>query len=256
MAASRWSGRVALVTGSSAGIGFAVTKQLAQLGMEVIGCARNIDKIKQLEEECKVSDIPGSVHALKCDVSKEDEILTMFAEIKEKYGGVDVCINNAGMGRDASLLEGNTEKWRQMLDLNVMGLCVCTKEAVKSMRERNVDDGHIFHMNSFSGHRIARGFPASNFYVATKFAVTALTEGLRQELREIHSHIRITSISPAKVDTEIGSRVSDKERADEIHRKFKPLEVNDISDAIVYALHAPTHVQVHDILLRGTEQPH
>ncbi|XP_072019476.1 dehydrogenase/reductase SDR family member 11-like isoform X2 [Amphiura filiformis] len=250
---SRWSGRVALVTGASAGIGFAVTKQLAQLGMNVIGCARNTDKIKQLQEECQIADIAGSVHAYKCDISNEGEILSMFAEIKEKYGGVDVCINSAGLGIDAPLLKADTKQWKQMLEVNVLGLCICTREAVKSMRDRNVDDGHIFHLNSLIGHRIVPGSTSYHFYGATKFAVTALTEGLRQELREIKSHIRITSISPGTVRTEFVSRLFDEERANQMYNECKPLEADDIVDAIVYALQAPPHVQVHDILLRGIE---
>lgn len=105
-----------------------------------------------------------------------------------------------------------------------------------------------------SGHRVVPS-PTGHFYAATKFAVTALNEGIRNELREIKSHIRTTSISPGLVETEFAARMyKDEERAKNIYSSFKCLEADDIAEALVYALSAPAHVQVHDILIRPTEQ--
>merc|ERR1712179_573113 len=114
-----------------------------------------------------------------------------------------------------------------MLDVNILGLTICTREAVKQMKERNVDDGHIFQLGSMSGHRIILGSPHIHFYAATKYAVKALVEGLRNELRQMKSNIRVTHISPGLVHTEFqGRMVKDMQKGDEICTRFKSLEAN------------------------------
>ncbi|XP_071944509.1 dehydrogenase/reductase SDR family member 11-like [Antedon mediterranea] len=249
--ADRWVGRVALVTGASVGIGAAIAKKLVSHGMKVVGCANNgVDKVKAISEELKSQNAPGLLHAVKCDVTKEDEILAMFAEIKEKFGGVDVCVNNAGLGFDCPLMSGKTEHWRHMLEVNVLALAICTRESLNQMAERGVDDGHIFHLNSTSGHRVV----GSGFYCGTKYMVTAMTEGLRQELRNKKSNIRITSISPGMVKTEFSIRMRGEEKGNEIYSRMKNLEADDIANSLIHALHAPPHCQIHDIIMRPTEQ--
>ncbi|XP_042216547.1 dehydrogenase/reductase SDR family member 11-like isoform X2 [Homarus americanus] len=248
----RWIGRVALVTGASAGIGAAICRVLVDKGMKVVGAARDEERIQALANE--LANKPGSLTAIKCDITKDSDILSLFASIKEKFGGVDVCINNAGMSHNHSLLEGTPQEWREMLDVNVVGLCLCTREAVASMRERNVVDGHIIHISSLSGHRVSQSL-RTHFYAATKFAVRALTEGLRQELRDVKSRIRVTAISPGLVETEFASRMmKDKEEGQEVYSKFKCLQVEDIASSVVHVLSAPPHVEICDILIRPTEQ--
>ncbi|XP_071946356.1 dehydrogenase/reductase SDR family member 11-like [Antedon mediterranea] len=250
MMADRWVGRVALVTGASVGIGAAIAKKLVKHGMKVVGCANNgVDKVKAIAEELKSQNAPGILHPVKCDISKENEILAMFAEIKDKFGGVDVCVNNAGLSIDCPLMSGKTEDWRHLLDVNVLGLSICTREALNQMTERGVDDGHIFHLSSVGGHFV---FSSVSFYCGTKHMVRALTEGLRQELRAKKSNIRITSISPGYVRTEFLQRMVGEEIAKKYTYEMKGLDAEDIADALAYALHAPPHCQVHDILLRPT----
>ncbi|KAG7279363.1 hypothetical protein CRUP_001271, partial [Coryphaenoides rupestris] len=161
----RWKGRVALVTGASVGIGAAVARVLVQQGMRVVGCGRSVDKIEKLAAECQSAGYSGTLIPYKCDLCSEEDILSMFSAIRTLHQGVDV---------------------------NILALSICTREAYKSMKERNVDDGHIININSMSGHRV---IPSADghFYCATKYAVTALTEGLRQELREAKTHIRATT---------------------------------------------------------------
>ncbi|XP_070572613.1 dehydrogenase/reductase SDR family member 11-like [Ptychodera flava] len=252
----RWINRVALVTGASVGIGKAISHALVERGMVVYGCGRSVDKIKSHSEELKSQSAKGSLHAVKCDLRNEEEILSMFAEIKRNHGGVDVCINNAGLSINANLLDGRTDDWKTMLDVNVVALSICTREAVKQMRERNVDDGHIIHLNSMSGHRMpTMGY--TNFYCGTKYMVTALTEGLRRELREMGSHIRASCISPGLVsDTEFLLRASDgnENLVRDVFSKQKAVEPKDIADMVMYILAAPPHVEIHDIFVRGTEQ--
>ncbi|XP_004558278.3 dehydrogenase/reductase SDR family member 11 isoform X1 [Maylandia zebra] len=251
----RWRGRVALVSGASVGIGAAIAVELVRLGMKVVGCARDVGKIQKLAAECQSAGHPGVLVPFKCDLSKEEEILSMFAAIKEQHKGVDVCINNAGLAHPEPLLSGKTSGWKNMMDVNILGLSICTREAYQSMKERNVDDGHIININSMSGHRVLPN-ATTHFYTATKFAVTALTEGLRQELRAEKTHIRATSISPGLVETEFGPRLfkDDPDKAAGLYSEYKPLEAKDVASSVVYVLSAPPHVQIGDIQMRGTEQ--
>ncbi|KAI4887271.1 hypothetical protein NFI96_021668 [Prochilodus magdalenae] len=258
----RWKGRVALVTGASVGIGAAIAKALVQHGMKVVGCARNVGQVEKLAAECVRSNFSGTLIPYKCDLSVEEEILSMFSSIKSSHGGIDVCINNAGLAHPEPLLTGKTSGWRNMIDVNILALSVCTREAYQSMKERNVDDGHIININSMSGHRVVNN-PNSHFYTATKFAVTALTEGLRQELRETKTHIRATSISPGIVETEFAYRLfSDSpEKAKGAYESIKCLQADDIASAVIYALSAPPHAQarivfpcIGEIQMRPVEQ--
>ncbi|XP_005952919.1 dehydrogenase/reductase SDR family member 11 [Haplochromis burtoni] len=244
----RWRGRVALVTGASVGIGAAIAVELVRLSMKVVGCARDVGKIQKLAAECQSASHPGVLVPFKCDLTKEVEILSMFAAIKNQHKGVDVCINNAGLAQPEPLLNGKSSRWKNMMDVNVLALSMCAREAYQSMKERNVDDGHIININSLGGHHVYP-IPDLHFYMATKFAVTALTEGLRQELRAEKTHIRATSLSPGFVDTEFVSRLhsNEPEKVAAMYREFKPLEPKDIASAVTYVLSAPPHVQVGNI---------
>ncbi|XP_034404480.1 dehydrogenase/reductase SDR family member 11-like [Cyclopterus lumpus] len=251
----RWRGRVALVTGASVGIGAAIAEELVRCGMKVVGCARDVKKIQNLAAECQRAGHSGVLVPFKCDLNHEEEILSMFAAIKEQHNGVDVCINNAGLAHPESLLNGETSGWKNMLDVNVLALCICTREAYQSMKERNVDDGHIININSMGGHRVVSNADA-HFYISTKYAVTALTEGLRQELREANTHIRATCISPGIVETEFFLRLynDNADKAADLFSKSKPLEAIDIANSVTYVLSAPPHVQIGDIQMRSVEQ--
>nr|XP_055052077.1 dehydrogenase/reductase SDR family member 11-like [Misgurnus anguillicaudatus] len=251
----RWKGRVALVTGASVGIGAAIAKSLVQNGMKVVGCARNVEQIEKLASECVKSGFGGTLIPYKCDLSVEEEILAMFSSIKVQHHSVDVCINNAGLAHPDFILTGKTSGWKAMLDVNVIGLSVCTREAYQCMKERNVDDGHIININSMSGHRVVHNSDL-HFYAATKYAVTALTEGLRQELREAKAHIRATCISPGLVETEFALRLlkHKPEMAAATYTSLKCLEADDVASAVLYVLSAPPHVQIGDIQMRPVEQ--
>ncbi|XP_037534195.1 dehydrogenase/reductase SDR family member 11 [Nematolebias whitei] len=252
----RWRGRVALVTGASAGIGAAISKELVRVGMKVVGCARNVEKIQKLAAECRAAGYSGELVPVKCDLTSVEDIESMFSTIKAQHGGVDVCVNNAGLAHPEPLLSGKTNGWKNMLDVNVLALSICTREAYQSMKERNIDDGHIINLNSICGHTV---IPSSeiHFYTASKYAVTALTEGLRQELGEANTHIRATCISPGVVETEFAPRLfnGNPEKVSALYSSYKPLEAKDVADAVVYVLSAPPHVQIGDIQMRPVEQP-
>lgn len=246
----RWKGRVALVTGASSGIGRAVARRLAASGLRVALCARREERLRELARE--LEDTGAEVLVRGADLRQGEAILGLFGALRERWGGVDVLVNNAGLGRAASLIGGDTEDWREMLEVNVLALCVCTREAVRDMRERG-DDGHVIHVSSMAAHRVP---PGSGVYAATKHAVRALTEGLRQELRHAGSRIRVSAVSPGYVETEFhGVYFRDAERGRESYSHFPVLQPEDVADAVAFLLSRPAHVQVHDILVRPTEQP-
>ncbi|XP_046368853.2 dehydrogenase/reductase SDR family member 11-like [Haliotis rufescens] len=246
----RWQGRVALVTGASMGVGEATVKLLASYGMKVVACARSEDKLKKLSDDVSSSG-RGEVLPIKVDLRKQTEILAMFEKIKGQWGGVDVCINNAGLALDAPIIDGDSEQWNNMWEVNVMALCLCTRESVKSMRERDVDDGHIVNINSLSGHRVGK----SHFYSATKYAVTSLTEGIRWELRGINSHIRVTSISPGLIKTNFAeTMLGDAKAAEEVYASRQALTAEEMAKTIEFVLAAPPSVQVSELMVRPTEQ--
>lgn len=243
----RWRGKVAVVTGASAGIGRAVARALAEDGLKVAALARRTERLDEL-----AAALPGrDVLPLACDVRDERQIQAAFARVGEAWGGVDVLVNNAGLGHKSPLASGSTEHWREMLEVNVLALCVCTREALSSMRARG-DDGHVIHISSLSGHRVPS---ASGVYSATKYAVRSLTESLRLELRALGSAIRVSAISPGFVETEFAPLFHKRpEAAAETYGRYPVLTPEDIAESVRYVLGAPAHVQVHDILLRPTQQ--
>jgi len=245
----RWRGRVALVTGASSGIGRAVARMLISEGMRVAVCARRAERLDAIAgeagEDAEVLPVPT-------DLRDPASIAQLFAKIRHRWGGVDVLVNNAGLGHEAPLVSGDTEAWREMLEVNVLALCICTREAVRDMRERG-DDGHVVHVSSMAGHRVPRG---SGVYSASKFAVRSLTEGLRLELRDLESDIRVTAISPGFVETEFHEHyLRSKEAAEKTYARFPVLQPDDIAASVRHVLAAPPHAQVHDVLVRPTRQP-
>ncbi|XP_049856527.1 dehydrogenase/reductase SDR family member 11-like isoform X2 [Schistocerca gregaria] len=186
MGIERYAGRVALVTGASSGIGAAIAQALLRKGLTVVGLARRVDRVKALE----LKDAPGKLHAIEGDVSKEESILAAFKWIKENLKGVDILINNAGVGNDADLISGKTEDWKRILDVNVLGLSICTREAVQDMLSRGVDDGVIIHISSGLAHMSP---PMGNIsmYATSKHAVKILLDGLRKDLAKRKSKIRV-----------------------------------------------------------------
>lgn len=242
------SKKVALITGASSGIGEAIAHRLAAENYRLVMCARRQERLDQLTE--KLQQKNSEVLPIKTNLRQEKDILNMFNTIRKQWGGVDVLINNAGLGHKEPLMTGETEAWREMLEVNVLALCICTREAVKDMSDRN--QGHIIHISSMSGHRVPL---YSGVYAASKYAVRALTEGLRQELREANQNIKISSISPGFVETEFAEKYNNnKQKAQELYSRFPVLQPEDIANAVYYVLSQPDYVQIHDILLRPTQQ--
>ncbi|XP_063929792.1 farnesol dehydrogenase-like isoform X2 [Zophobas morio] len=243
----RWVGKVAIVTGASAGIGAAIADQLVENGLIAVGLARRPELIQ--EHAKTLNNKKGKLYAIKRDLRKEEDIQGAFKWVEDNLGPVHILINNAGTGTGGGLTNTSTEDWRKVFDLNVLGLCIATREAISSMKKHKIDDGHIIHIYSAAGHRVFS--PQFNVYPASKFAVTALTETLRQELNSLGTKIRVTSISPGLVATELttlGTKLPSDVR-EEFHKR-PILKAADIADGVVYVLSTPGHVQVHELTIR------
>lgn len=246
------SGRVAVVTGASSGIGEAIACMLADEGARLCLLARREDRLEALAGRIAERSPNAEVMARRCDLRDEAQIVAAFAAVRTRWDGVEILVNNAGLGRAAPLCSGATEDWREMLEVNVLALCVCTREAVADMRRRG-DRGHVVHVSSMAAHRVP---PNSGVYSATKFAVRSLTEGLRQELRSADSRIRVSAVSPGFVETEFAEVYHrDPTAGERTYGRYPVLQPSDVADAVRYVLTAPPRVQVHDVLVRPTAQP-
>ncbi|XP_050096696.1 farnesol dehydrogenase-like [Anopheles aquasalis] len=237
----RWNGRVAVVTGASSGIGAAIAKDLAKAGLVTIGLARRVERVEELRKDLP-EQAAKRLHAIKCDVSNEADIDAVFKQVEEQFGGCDVLINNAGILRTKPLLElGTTADIKAVLDTNVTGLVLCSQRAYQSMVKRSVD-GHIVHISSIAGHGVPN-VPNMNVYPASKHAVRAITETMRQEMRNAGKKIKVTSVSPGGVRTEILDGM-------DLPADMSLLQSEDISAAVLYALGTPPHVQVHELIIK------
>ncbi len=242
--------RSVVVTGASSGIGDATARAFAAGGARVTLAARRVDRLEALANDLTAQG--AQVAVVGTDMCDEAQVVRLLATARERFGGVDVLVNNAGLGRVAPLSSGATDLWREMLEVNVLGLCIATREAIQDMERRGVA-GHVVHVSSMAGHRIPG--PDSGMYAATKFAVRALTEALRVELRARKSPIRVTSISPGHVETEFATVFhGSAEAGAETYRRLKALEPDDVARAVVWAVTQPAHVEVHDVLVRPTAQ--
>lgn len=237
----RWHGRVAFVTGASSGIGASIAEHLVKNAMIVVGFARRSENIEELSKQ--LSAEKGKLYAIKGDVAKEDDIKSAFAWIEENLKSpVHVLVNNAAYGSTDTLLRSQTENWKRTLDVNVLGLAVCTREAIRSMKAHGFDEGHIFNINSLLGRSVLTY--VGPMYIASKHAVTALTEALWKQLGAKKSKIRVTSISPGLVQTDM---IANLPVSDELKRTA--LVPSDIADAIVFALSLRHEVHIPELTI-------
>ncbi|KAK9830639.1 hypothetical protein WJX81_008303 [Elliptochloris bilobata] len=253
----RWRGKVALVTGASAGIGWATCTALARAGLRVVAVARRRERLEALQQAVVAGGVPITEFLpVVCDITKEAEVVALPRIIAKRWpgAGVDVLVNNAGLGRNnAALWDGATSSWVEMVSTNVLGVCMCTREALQDMKKRG-EYGHVINISSMSGHRVPPG--GHSFYAATKHALRALTEGLRQEARVQGADLRVTAISPGMVETEFAAVAAfgDTQEGAAKYKEFQCLQAEDVAAAVVYALSAPPHVDVNDILMRPVQQ--
>lgn len=193
----RWTGKVAVVTGASAGIGAAIVLDLARAGCQTIGLARRSDRIEALRQQLPAA-AAARLYARRCDVSSESDILTAFRWIAEQFGRVDILVNNAGvLYADLELLSPeNTAQMRNTLEVNVLAPVLCTREAFRLMRSAVPPCGHVVLINSISGHwvpySVGTACGSLNIYEPSKHALTAMTEVLRQEFQAAGTRVKVS----------------------------------------------------------------
>ncbi|GCE19259.1 SDR family NAD(P)-dependent oxidoreductase [Dictyobacter kobayashii] len=246
--ANSLQGKVALITGASSGIGEASALSLAAEGAHVAVVARRGDRLQELIH--RIHDLGGQALPIVADVADEQQVKEMVKHVKNKLGRIDILVNNAGVMLLGQIDGANTEDWRRMVAINVMGLMYTTHAVLPIMKEQN--RGHIVNISSVAG-RVARA--GSGVYNVTKWGVVAFSEALRQE--SYKNNIRVTVIEPGAVATELTDHITDenaKKQQGEWLQGLTPLESEDIAAAIVYAVTQPERVNVNEILIRPTGQ--
>ncbi len=242
------SGKVVAITGASSGIGEATALLCAASGAAVALGARRSDRIEALAERIEAEG--GAAAAITVDVAAEDQARGFVEQAKHRLGRIDALVNNAGVMLLGPVEGADTENWRRMIDVNVLGLLYCTHAALPLMREQG--GGHIVNVSSVAGRRASLG---AGVYNLTKWGVTGFSEALRQEA--LHANIRVTIIEPGFVETELLSHNESYviDAAEKIKEKTGDvLRSEDIADAIVHALAAPPHVSINEVLVRPTGQ--
>lgn len=225
--------KTAIVTGASSGIGKAIAEKLAAENIQVVLVARSKTKLTALAEDLNNKQANIAI-AIPTDVSEQSEVESMVQQATEKFGTIDMYVNNAGLMLDAAVTDGKLDKWEQMIDVNIKGVLYGLHQVIPNMIEQKF--GHIINISSVSGHEVTK---MSTVYSATKFAVRAISMGLEKELA--HTGVRVTNISPGMVDTRL---------LDGYALKRKPLDATNIADAIYYAISQPDHVNMNEITIR------
>ncbi|BBD59940.1 short-chain dehydrogenase/reductase SDR [Nostoc sp. HK-01] len=241
-------GKVAIVTGASAGIGEATAIALAAEGAQVVIAARRSDRLDTVAQ--KITENGGKVLPIVTDVTDEAQVKNLVDKAIAAWGRVDILVNNAGIAVIGEIDGGNTANWRRMIDINVLGVLYATHSVLPILKAQN--SGHIVNISSVAGRTARAGI---GIYNATKWGVNGFSEALRQEVYQ--HNIRVTIIEPGLVDTEINDLIDDpiaKERSEERRKTVTPLESEDIAAAIVYAVTQPPRVNVNEILIRPTQQ--
>jgi NADP-dependent 3-hydroxy acid dehydrogenase YdfG len=249
--------KVAIVTGASSGIGYATSLALSKAGVRVAVGARRIDRLQELEkqivkngDETRRRGEEEIFIQRKLDVTSKSDCDSFVDTVVRKWGKVDILINNAGLMPLSYFKNCKVEEWEQMIDVNIKGVLYCTSAVIPYMLDKK--SGHIVNISSVAGRIV---FAGGSVYCATKHAITAFSEGLRKELSPDYN-IRVTCIEPGAVSTELLETITDESMTKFIQasKNMEALQSEDIANAILYAIQAPNHVNVNEILIRPTAQ--
>lgn len=239
-------GKVVAVTGASSGIGEATARALAAAGAHVVIGARRVDRLQRLADEIATSG--GSVRARALDVTQRADVDVFARYAGETFGKLDVIVNNAGVMPLSPLEALKVEEWDRMVDVNIKGVLYGIAAALPLMQEQGY--GQIINLSSIGGHRVS---PTAAVYCATKFAVWAISDGLRQET----DRIRVTVISPGTTTSELSDTITDP-TAREAMKAYRTITISPqaVAHAIAYAISQPEDVDVSEIIVRPTASPH
>ena len=241
--------KVVFVTGASSGIGEATAQAFAGLGARILMCARRAERLEKLAQALE-SEHKAAAHYFRLDVRDQAAVDRAIAGLPSEWRAIDVLVNNAGLSRGLDKLpNGLVDDWEEMIDTNVKGLLYVSRAVLPGMIERG--RGHIINIGSIAGHEL---YPGGNVYCATKFAVRALSKGLRLDLSG--TPIRVSEVAPGMVETEfsIVRFHGDAERAGKVYQGLTPLGPDDIAEAVVWCATRPLHVNVSDVIIWPTAQ--
>jgi NADP-dependent 3-hydroxy acid dehydrogenase YdfG len=241
------AGKVVVITGASSGLGEAAARLLSARGATVVLGARRGDRIQALADELAAGG--GTALAVETDVTDRAQVQRLVDAAVEAYGRVDVMINNAGLMPQSLLERLKVDEWDRMIDVNIKGVLYGIAAALPHMQRQN--GGHIINVSSVAGHKVG---PGGAVYSATKHAVRALSEGLRQEVKAWN--LRTTVISPGAVDTELPNTVSDPDVAARINQLYEAVAIpaDSFARAVAFAVSQPDDVDINEILYRPTRQ--
>ena len=241
-------GRVALVTGASSGIGWATAVALAEQGAAVAAGARRVERLEELRTQ--VEGAGGRLLPLELDVTDADACRAAVDRTAADLGGLDVVVNNAGVMLLGPVVGADTSDWRRMVETNLLGLMHVTDAALPHLLEAG--RGDVVQMSSVAGRTVSAG---SGVYNATRWAVNAFSEALRQEVTQ--RGVRVTLVEPGAVATELTDHITSEEArrgAQDFYASMRALQSEDIAAAVVYAVTQPDHVSVNEVLVRPTDQ--
>ena len=236
-----------LITGASSGIGAATALELSRQKGNLILTARRLDRLKKLQKRC-IELGAENVRIYKLDVQKKNEITKLVAEISKKRLQIKVLINNAGLAKGVELFQNSDiTNWEEMFDTNVMGLLYLSRLFLPDLIKNR---GHIVNMGSVAGRLVYEG---GAVYCATKFAVRAISDGLRMDLKG--TGVRVTNIEPGMVNTEFSAvRLGNQQKADAVYSDMMPLSAMDIANTILWCLSQPPHVNISELVIYPTDQ--
>ncbi|BEO37533.1 oxidoreductase [Serratia marcescens] len=244
---NRISGKVVVITGASSGLGEATAKHLAAQGATVVVAARRKDRLDALVRQI-VGD-GGTALALPVDVTKRQEVEAMIAQAVRQFGKIDVLVNNAGLMAIAPLSAVKVDEWERMIDINVKGVLYGIAATLPLFEKQQF--GHYITISSIAGKKVFS--PGGTVYSGTKFAVSAIAEGLRHE---VGGKIRTTTIAPGLIDTELKQGSSHAESLQAVGELYQSqaISADAIARAIAYAIEQPSDVDVSEIVIRPTVQ--
>ena len=240
-------GKIVVITGASSGLGEATARLLSAQGATVALGARRAERLQALADE--LSARGGKALAVATDVTHCEQVKGLVDAAVQTFGRIDVLLNNAGLMPQAPLERLKIEEWDRMIDVNLKGVLYGIAAALPHMKRQKA--GHIINVSSVAGHKV---WPGSAVYSATKFAVRALSEGLRQELKPYH--IRTTVISPGAVATELLNAISEPDVAEAVRKRTAEiaLPAESFGRAVAFAISQPEEVDINEILFRPTRQ--
>ncbi len=237
--------KVIVITGASSGLGEATARRLAKNGAKLVLGARREDRLKELVSAIEADG--GTAIYRVTDVTDRAQVEALANAARDTYGRIDVLLNNAGLMPLSPLDQLKVDEWEQMVDVNIKGVLYGIAAVLPIMREQKT--GHVINLSSVAGHVV---FPAAAVYCATKYAVKALSEGLRMES---NGEIRSTNISPGAVATELTSKISDPETAEGVNELYaSAIDADAIARAVTFAIEQPGDVDVNELIIRPTQQ--